>query len=141
MKLVALLLVLACSSPLAAQERGGAPLEGASAKRAIRLLIERFHLFSHKPSSADLGGRAPSRDRLFHMSGDPDALFTLGDLGGSDTMRVKAALELNDVILHAITPDLNLAPSDTRQRAAGDYCALDAIGRPYQFRLGARLVW
>ena len=105
------------------------------------ILLERFRLF---PSLAltrlDLTLPTPP-PRAFHQQGDPDSLFTFGGPTPDGEVRLKAALEVNDVVLRAITPDVRVDPSDTRFRAAGDYRALDARGRPYQFRLGARLVW
>jgi hypothetical protein len=86
--------------------------------------------------SADPVGR-----RLFHQSGDPDSLFTFGGATPQGELSLKAAFEVNDVVLRAIAPDLRIEANDTRPRAAGDYRALDATGRPYQLRLGARLVW
>lgn len=79
--------------------------------------------------------------RLFHQPGDADSLFTVGAPSPEGEIRLRAAVEVNEVILRAIAPDLRIDPGDTRPRAAGDYRALDAGGRPYQFRLGARLVW
>jgi hypothetical protein len=80
--------------------------------------------------------------RLFHEAGDPDSLFTFFGSGGKHgELRLRAALELNDIVLRAMTPDPRMDRSDTRPRAAGDFRALDAAGRPYQLRLGARLVW
>jgi hypothetical protein len=109
-----------------------------------RMLIERFHLFPQlaaRPAPLSLPGAIDERPRLLHQTGDPDSLFTLGGPTPDGEVRLKAAFEVNDVVLRAIAPDLRIDPSDTRPRAAGDYRALDAAGRPYQLRLGARLVW
>jgi len=105
-----------------------------------RTLIERFHLFpTLAETQLDLAYIAP--ERAFHQPGDPDSLFTFGEATPEGELRLKAAVEVNDVILRALAPDLRVDPTDTRFRAAGDYRALDARGRPYQLRLGARLVW
>ncbi len=80
-------------------------------------------------------------ERLFHRPGDPDSLFSLGGAGPSGEARVAAAFEVNEVLLRAIAPDPRVAASDPRGRMTGDFRALDSAGRPYQFRLGARLVW
>jgi len=82
-----------------------------------------------------------AEERLFHRPGDPDSLFSLGGSGPSGEARVAAAFEVNEVLLRAIAPDPRVAASDPRGRLTGDYRALDSAGRPYQFRLGARLVW
>lgn len=107
-------------------------------------LIDRFHLFPTGPmrSCCDLSGRDLSEPkRLFHQPGDPDSLFTTGSPTPQGKLRLQAAVEVNDVVLRALAPDLRVDPTDTRFRPAGDYRALDAAGRPYQFRLGAKLVW
>ena len=108
-------------------------------------LGHRFRLFTYlssTPSRTPFGNVVASEKRLFHSAGDPDSLFTFG---GGPTPRgdlhLRAAFELNDVVLHSIAPDPRVDPSDTRLRSPGDYRALDASGRPYQLRLGARLVW
>lgn len=136
------------SAALAARSDGDIPAAPPSepespsaAPTGLTLLIERFQLFGSGGRESVSGTLAPSRQRMLHLVGDPDALVTLGDLAGTGDVRLKAAVELNDVVLHALAPDERVRSDDTRQRAAGDYRALDASGRPYQFRLGARLVW
>jgi hypothetical protein len=137
-RLLPLAALLVASSALA--DEAPVPPAPGPAPSAVRLLIERFQLFPSEPGKDPLSTLTGRAERLFHLVGDPDALVTLGDLGGNDTLRVKAAVEMNDVVLHAIAPDERMK-GDTRQRAAGDYRALDSAGRPYQLRLGARLVW
>src|SRR5437899_10883169 len=105
------------------------------------ILIERFRLFPELALVRLPFSPQASATRAFHQQGDPDSLFTFGDATPDGEVRLKAAFEVNDVVLRAIAPDLRVDPSDTRPRAAGDYRALDARGRPYQLRLGARLVW
>jgi len=104
----------------------------------------KFHLFAGDPPETDrlsLSGVSYEERRLFHNPGDPDSLFTLGSPTKTGELHLRAALEVSDVVLRAITPDPLVESTDTRPRAAGDYRALDATGRPYQLRLGARLVW
>lgn len=83
---------------------------------------------------------AAARDeRLFHLTGDADSMFTLGMATNRPGPALGLALEVNDVVLKALPPDPRREESDTRPRACGDYRALDATGRPYQLRIGARL--
>ena len=106
-------------------------------------LVEQFHLFSVRQVPVpvvDLSG-LPEEKRLFHQPGDPDSLFTLGDATPEGEVHLKAAIELNEIHLKAIPPDASQLPGETRPRAAGSFLPLDASGRPYQLRLGARLVW
>jgi hypothetical protein len=117
------------------------PAPAPTAAPTPRFVIERFRLFpSLAATRLDLTLPTPP-PRAFHQQGDPDSLFTFGGPTPDGEVRLKAAIEVNDVILRAITPDMRVDPSDTRFRSGGDYRALDARGRPYQFRLGARLVW
>lgn len=106
-------------------------------------LVERFRFFSLTPlplPALDLSG-LPEEKRLFHQQGDPDSLFTLGDPTPGGQVHLKAAIEINELFLKAIPPDASVGSADTRPRAAGSFLPLDASGRPYQLRLGARLVW
>lgn len=89
----------------------------------------------------DPSGLAEGAERLFHQAGDPDSLFTFGGATPHGEPKVRLAVEANDIVLRAIAPDGRIDPRDTRPRAPGDYQALDGAGRPYQLRLGARLVW
>jgi hypothetical protein len=106
-------------------------------------LVERFRVFSLTPLPLpvlDLSGM-PEEKRLFHQQGDPDSLFTLGDPTPGGEVHLKAAIEVNELFLKAIPPDGRVGSADTRPRAAGSFLPLDLSGRPYQLRLGARLVW
>lgn len=106
-------------------------------------LVERFRFFSLTPLPLpvlDLSG-LPDEKRLFHQQGDPDSLFTLGDPTPGGQVHLKAAIEVNELFLKAIPPDASVGSADTRPRAAGSFLPLDTSGRPYQLRLGARLVW
>ena len=135
--------VRAQAPPPAGSEPAAAAAPAATDK-ATRRLIERFQLFPSAPkrTCCDLSARdATENKRLLHQPGDPDSLFTLGSPTPQGELRLQAAVEVNEVILRALAPDLRVDPSDTRSRAAGDYRALDATGRPYQLRLGAKLVW
>lgn len=78
---------------------------------------------------------------MLHQPGDPDSLFTLGDSTPGGEVHLKAAIELNEIFLKAVPPDASLGLGSTRPRAAGSFLPLDGSGRPYQLRLGARLVW
>ena len=120
-----------------------APTPDAPAAPPRPPLVERFRLFSLTPLPLpvlDLSG-LPEEKRLFHQSGDPDSLFTLGDSTPEGQVHLKAAIELNEIFLKAIPPDASQGLGDTRPRAAGSFLPLDRSGRPYQLRLGARLVW
>ena len=105
-------------------------------------IVARFTLFPEMtvppPRALEL---EPRSERVFHSAGDPDSLFTFGSPTPHGELRLKAAFEVNDIVLKAIAPDVRIDPSSTRPRSGGDYQALDAGGRPYQLRLGARLVW
>ncbi|HMA28438.1 MAG TPA: hypothetical protein VKS23_01115 [Thermoanaerobaculia bacterium] len=106
-------------------------------------LVERFQLFSLTPLPLpvlDLSG-LPEEKRLFHQQGDPDSLFTLGDPTPEGQVHVKPAIEVNEIFLKAVPPDASQGLGETRPRAAGSFLPLDRSGRPYQLRLGARLVW
>ena len=108
-------------------------------------LVQQFRLFPFEllPSPAlDLSGPSrPDEKRLFHQQGDPDSLFTLGDPTPGGEVHLKATIEVNELFLKAIPPDAGLGSTDTRPRAAGSFLPFDGFGRPYQLRLGARLVW
>lgn len=134
-----LLAVLVVAFPVSGAEVA-VPSVTVPTPTSLRLLIDRFQLFP-KLSFALSTAPEAKEERLLHLTGDPDALLTLGDLASGQGFCLKAAVELNDVVLRALAPDERVKSDDTRQRAAGDYRALDASGRPYQFRFGARLVW
>ena len=106
-------------------------------------LVEQFRLFPITLLTLpvlDLSG-LPEERRLLHQQGDPDSLFTLGAATPEGQVHVNAAIELNEIFLKAIPPDASQGAGDTRPRAAGSFLPLDKSGRPYQLRLGARLVW
>ena len=120
-----------------------APAPDAPAVAPRPPLVERFRLFPFTPPALpvlDLSG-LPEEKRLFHQQGDPDSLFTLGEATPEGQVHVKAAIELNEIFLKAVPPDAALGLGATRPRAAGSFLPLDGSGRPYQLRLGARLVW
>jgi hypothetical protein len=138
--------------PAVAAAGGAEPLTGDLALQTDALppspaprppLLQRFRLFSLEPLPTpvlDLSG-LPDDRRLFHQQGDPDSLFTLGDPTPEGQVHLKAAIEVNEIFLKAIPPDARAGSPDTRPRAAGSFLPLDGSGRPYQLRLGARLVW
>ena len=120
-----------------------APTPDAPAGPPRPPLVEQFHLFSFMPLPLpvlDLSG-LPEEKRQLHQSGDPDSLFTLGDSTPEGQVHLRAAIELNEIHLKAIPPDASQGLGETRPRAAGSFLPLDGSGRPYQLRLGARLVW
>jgi hypothetical protein len=137
------LVALAFSLSAPAAEPGKSEVV-APARPSTSPLVERFRLFPDMappaPPPLDVSPSGESK-RYFHQSGDPDSLFTFGKATPQGELRLKAAFEVNEITLKAIAPDFRVDPSDTRPRAGGDYRALDAGGRPYQLRLGARLVW
>ncbi len=104
-----------------------------------------FHLFPvlSLPLGTDLARESAVREdeRPLRLPGDPDSLFTLGSPAPSGKLRLMAAFEINDVVLRALRPDPWITPDDPRGRPQGDYSPIDSAGRPYQLRLGARLVW
>ena len=137
-------LVFALIPALSAGGAGpSAPVPEAPVPQPRPPLVEGFRLFPFAPPPLlvlDLSG-LPEEKRLFHQQGDPDSLFTLGDPTPGGHVHLKAAIELNEIFLKAIPPDASQGPGDTRPRAAGSFLPLDGSGRPYQLRLGARLVW
>ncbi|MDL2718703.1 MAG: hypothetical protein PT977_13205 [Acidobacteriota bacterium] len=124
-----------------------APLENTAAPAPVAPsrppLVQQFRLYPlDLVPSPTLGVPGlPDEKRLFHQQGDPDSMFTLGDPTPGGKVRLKAAIEVNELFLKAIPPDAGVGSADTRPRAAGSYLPLDGSGRPYQLRLGARLVW
>lgn len=143
----ALTLLPAIASDAAEPSKAGAPAnDGTPAPPAASSRpppVQEFRLFPLElaPSTTlDFSG-LPEEKRLFHQQGDPDSLFTLGDPTPRGKVRLKAAIEVNETFLKAIPPDRSVDSADTRPRAAGSFLPLDGFGRPYQLRLGARLVW
>jgi hypothetical protein len=142
---MALAVGLCSVAPIGFAESIPKPEPASTAVLTKKPFGERFRLFPEfrlplvpSPFSSAL---AAESKRLFHQPGDPDSLFTFSGPSPQGDLRLSAALDVNDVVLRSIAPDLRVDPSDTRPRAPGDYRALDATGRPYQLRLGARLVW
>ena len=108
-------------------------------------LPQRFQLFPAPPASEAVAPiadfREPRVENLVRLPGDPDSLFTLGGPAPSGQPAVRLAVEVNEVLLKALTPDPKVDATDSRGRAGGDWKPLDAMGRPYQLRFGARLIW
>jgi hypothetical protein len=79
--------------------------------------------------------------RPFHQAGDPDSLFTLGTPPPDGEAHLLAVIDVNETFLKVLPPDPLVLPTDTRPRAQGSFLPFDTLSRPYQLRLGARLVW
>ena len=145
---VSVLLALLVARAAAAQDDAVAivhePDAGAQAP-AARLKLpprESFRLFQEPaPDPLVSMAGATEQTRFLHQQGDPDSLFTLGGPTPGGELHLKAAIEVNEAFLKLVPPDPNVQPNDTRPRAPGSYMPFDAQGRPYQLRLGARLVW
>lgn len=147
-KAVPVLLALLLAGAAAAQEDAAPPAHGPAAERArpaprfVLPALTTFRLFPQLEPDPRLGlGAISEEGRPFHQAGDPDSLFTLGAPTPEGEVHLKAAVEVNEIFLKAIPPDPLVSPDDTRPRAAGSYLPVDNQGRPYQLRLGARLVW
>lgn len=107
-------------------------------------ILHLFQIIPDVPSASPPhieGSAVPPETLHFRQPGDPDSVVSPGAPGASHELRLLPALEINDILLKAYKPDPTLGPMDNRLRAAGAFTALDEHGRPYQFRLGARLVW
>jgi len=104
--------------------------------------IETFRLFPQAAQEPrmELSDVTEER-RLFHHAGDPDSVFTFGKPSPQGEVRLLAVIDVNEIFLKAIPPDPLVSVNDTRPRAAGSFLPFDNSGRPYQLRLGARLVW
>jgi hypothetical protein len=107
---------------------------------------QRFQLFPAPPASdaaAPLSGLyEPKVEHLVRLPGDPDSVFTLGGPSPSGRPSVRLAVEVNEVIPKLLAPDAKVESTDSRGgRTGGDWKPLDAAGRPYQLRFGARLIW
>jgi len=131
------------AEPLAgeADTKTAAPTPPAAPSRPP--LVQQFRLYPLElipPPTLGISGLSDEK-RLFHQQGDPDSMFTLGNPTPGGEVHLKAAIEVNELFLKAIPPDASVGAADTRPRAAGSYLPLDGSGRPYQLRLGARLVW
>jgi hypothetical protein len=143
--LVALFLGGAAAAQERAASRGREPDAAATTPTAAPLRlppVETFRLFPQLEAEARLdASRLPDERRLYHQQGDPDSLFTLGRPSPQGEAHVLAAVEVNEIFLKAIPPDPLVSSTDTRPRAAGSFLPIDGQHRPYQLRLGARLVW
>jgi hypothetical protein len=107
---------------------------------------QRFQLFPAPPAAdaaTPLAGLCEPRvEYLLRLPGDPDSVFTLGGPSPSGQASVRLAVEVNEVIPKLLAPDPKVDSSDSRGgRTGGDWKPLDAAGRPYQLRFGARLIW
>jgi hypothetical protein len=83
----------------------------------------------------------PKRESFIRLAGDADSVFTLGGPGLSGQARVRLAFEVNEAVLRVLAPDPKVESNDLRGRSGGDWKPIDATGRPYQLRFGARLIW
>ncbi|MGA7992262.1 MAG: hypothetical protein WCC53_12555 [Thermoanaerobaculia bacterium] len=142
------LLALVLGGVAAAQERapsGRKHEERQHTPPAAQLRLpppDTFRLFPQLAEDPRLDlSELPEERRPFHQQGDPDSLFTLGKPSPQGELHLLAALEVNEIFLKAIPPDPLVSSSDTRPRAAGSFLPFDSQRRPYQLRLGARLVW
>ena len=106
---------------------------------------QHFRLFLAPPylqASAPLVGLDEvRRESVVRLPGDSDSVFSLGGPGPSGEPRFRFAVEVNEATLKLLTPDPKVESSDTRPRSGGDWKPIDATGRPYQLRFGARLIW
>jgi len=103
----------------------------------------RFRLFPELSlPSLRVGEVVPPSEKIsIRQPGDPDSVISPGTPSPTHELKLMPALEINDLLLKAYTPDALVDPHDNRFRAAGAFSPLDHAGRPYQLRLGARLVW
>lgn len=108
-------------------------------------LPQQFRLYAAPPaleSSAPLARFDTTKvESLVRLPGDSDSVFTLGGPGPSGEPRVRLAVEVNEAVLRVLAPDPKVESKDTRPRSGGDWKPIDASGRPYQLRLGARIIW
>lgn len=107
--------------------------------------LQRFRLFAAPPAletAPPLAGLDGEKgESLVRLPGDADSIFTLGGPGPSGEPRIRFAVEVNEAILRVLAPDPKVESSDLRGRSGGDWKPIDASGRPYQLRLGARIIW
>jgi len=130
-----LVFVLAAAAPALAEP--GTEPRGAAAPR-FRLFREPLAGDAARAfSSLDAG----SRESLLRLPGDADSVLSLGGPGPSGEPRLRFALEVNEAALKLLAPDPHVDAADTRGRSGGDWKPIDAVGRPYQLRVGARLIW
>jgi len=106
---------------------------------------QQFRLFLAPPaleaSTPPVGLDAVRTESLVRLPGDADSVFSLGGPGPSGEPRFRFAVEVNEATLKLLTPDPKVEASDTRPRSGGDWKPIDAAGRPYQLRFGARIIW
>ncbi len=117
------------------------PEGGHSTATRLSLPGQSFRLFPQLAPEPHVEMAGAQDRRLFHQMGDPDSQFTLGRPSPDGEVRLLAVIDVNEIFLKAIPPDPLISPADTRPRAAGSFLPMDNQGRPYQLRLGARLVW
>jgi hypothetical protein len=107
--------------------------------------LPRFRFFPAPPAvgtAAPIASLDPTKGQsLVRLPGDADSIFTLGGPGPSGEPRVRFAVEVNEASLKVLAPDPKVETSDTRPRPGGDWKPIDAAGRPYQLRFGARIIW
>lgn len=145
-KSVSVLFALLFARAVAAQDGAVAivhePDSGAPAARLKLPPRETFRLFQDlAPDPRVSIAGATEQHRLFHQAGDPDSLFTLGAPPPDGEAHLLAVIDVNETFLKVLPPDPQVQPNDTRPRAAGSFLPFDTYSRPYQLRLGARLVW
>lgn len=138
--------LLSCGSAVAAASLVVAGLAVAEpAVKARPAEAPGFHLFTPfralRPAPPLPDVAVFGRESLVRLPGDPDSVLTLGGPVPSGEPRFRFAVEVNEAVLKLIAPDPKVHPDDVRSRAGGDWQPVDATGRPYQLRLGARLVW
>ena len=83
----------------------------------------------------------PPLQLKIRQPGDADSVISPGAQTPSREVALKPAFEINDNLLKTYTPDAFVQSGERHLRTAGAFSPLDEHGRPYQFRLGARLVW
>ena len=122
---------------------GAAPAQPRVEPSAAALPL--FRLFAAPPALAAAAPLAEfdvaKPEILVRLPGDADSVFTLGGPAPSGQPRVRLAVEVNEAILRVLAPDPKVESTDQRGRAGGDWKPIDASGRPYQLRLGARIIW
>ena len=135
----AILLILSATAA-AAEPAAPAPSPTPAAERPHFNLLRLFgDLHSLLPIRIE--PRTGPKKVSVRQPGDPDSVISPGAPTPSQHVTMKPAFEINDILLKAYGPDPTVDPHDNRVRGAGAFSPLDAGGRPYQFRLGARLVW
>ena len=105
----------------------------------------KFQLFPGPPSMSTVlplsGLDGSKQESLVRLPGDSDSVFTLGGPGPSGEPRLRLAVEVNEAVLKVLAPDPKIESNDLRGRSGGDWKPIDAAGRPYQLRFGARVIW